>query len=173
VHHRIRARGSGGPVTVEDLPSPTSLLDILLTGFTEAGYGPRGDSNGATPFVADRYQPTFAARTRRTPADGTRAVGVRYEKDGTEHQLVIQREFILSAGVINTPQLLMVSGVGPAAHFREHAIELVADVPGVGENLHDPCIAIQAVAPERVGGSYRVLSATSRGGFVLSASTIR
>jgi choline dehydrogenase len=133
--------------------------------------------------VADRYQTTFVARTRRTPADayltaevrarpnlriitealvtrivfdGTRAVGVLYEKDGTEHQLGIQREVILSAGVINTPQLLMVSGVGPAAHLREHAIEVVADVPGVGENLHDhPCAAVQALAPEGVGGSYR------------------
>ena len=176
-------RGSGGPVTVEDLPSPTNLPDILLTGFTEAGFGPRGDVNGATPFVADRYQTTFVARTRRTPADayltdevrsrpnlriitqalvtrivfeGTRATGVAYEKDGAEHILSVQSEIILSAGVINTPQILMLSGVGPAAHLRDHGIKVVADLPGVGENLHDhPCVALQVLSPAGVGGSNR------------------
>jgi choline dehydrogenase-like flavoprotein len=73
-----------------------------------------------------------------------------------EHTLGVQREIILSAGVNNTPQLLMVSGVGPADHLREHGIVVVADLPGVGENLHDhPCAAVQALAPEGVGGSYR------------------
>jgi choline dehydrogenase len=176
-------RGSGGPVTVQDLPAPTDLPDLLLAGFTEAGYGPRGDVNGPTPFVADRYQSLFVARTRRTPADaylteevrarpnlqvitqalvtrvvfeGTRATGVIYEHDGTEHTLLIQREVILSAGVINTPQLLMLSGVGPAAHLGEHGIDVVVDLPGVGENLHDhPCVPVQALAPVGVGGSYQ------------------
>jgi choline dehydrogenase-like flavoprotein len=175
-------RGSGGPITLSDLPSPTSLADTLLFAFTEAGYGPRGDADGATPYVADRYQSIFKARTRRTPADayltdevrlrpnlsiiteamvtkvlfeGTRASGVAYEKDGAEHVLEVEREVILSAGTINTPQLLMLSGVGPAAHLREHAIEVVADVPGVGENLHDhPTAPVVAIAPQGVGGSY-------------------
>lgn len=176
-------RGSGGPVTVEDLPSPTDLPDLLLTAFTEAGYGARGDVNGATPFVADRYQTTFTARTRRNPADaylseevrarpnlrivtealvtrivfdGIHATGIVYEHAGAEHTLSVRSEIILAAGVINTPQLLMLSGVGPSAHLRGHAIEVVADVPGVGENLHDhPCAAVQVLAPEGVGGSYR------------------
>jgi choline dehydrogenase len=126
---------------------------------------------------------TFAARTRRTPADdyltdevrarpnlrvitgalvtrivfdGTRATGVVYEQDGTEYTLGVQHEVILSAGVINTPQLLMISGVGPAVHLRDHGVKVIADVPGVGENLHDhPCVAVQALAPAGVGGSYR------------------
>ena len=176
-------RGSGGPVTVQDMPSPTNLPDLLLDAFSEAGYGPRGDVDGRTPFVADRYQSLFVARTRRTTADayltdevrarpnlrlvteafvtrivfeGTRATGVVYEHDGTEHGLSVQREVILSAGVINTPQLLMLSGVGPATHLREHGIAVVADVPGVGENLHDhPYVPIQAMAPKGVGGSYQ------------------
>jgi choline dehydrogenase len=176
-------RGSGGPLTVEDLPSPTNLPDLLLAGFTEAGYGPRGDVNGRTPFVADRFQTLFVSRTRRTTADaylteevrarqnlrvvtealvtrivfdGTRAAGVVYELDGAEHTVGVQREVVLSAGVINTPQLLMLSGVGPAAQLREFGIDVVADIPGVGENLHDhPCVPVQALAPEGVGGSYQ------------------
>jgi choline dehydrogenase-like flavoprotein len=176
-------RGSGGPITLSDQNSPTSLPDTMLFAFTEAGYGPRGDVAGATPYVSDRYQTIFKARTRRTPADaylteevrarpnlqvlteamvtkivfeGTRASGVVYEQNGTEHTLEVEREVILAAGVINTPQLLMLSGVGPAAHLREHGIEVVADVPGVGENLHDhPTAPVVALAPEGVGGSYQ------------------
>ncbi|MDV7214363.1 GMC family oxidoreductase [Streptomyces prunicolor] len=176
-------RGAGGPMTLSDLPSPTSLPDALLDGFTEAGYGARGDSAGATPYVADRFQSIFKTRTRRTSADayldeevrarpnlrivtealvskvvfdGARATGVVYEKGGTEHTLDVEREVILCAGVINTPQLLMLSGVGPAAHLREHGIEVVADLPGVGENLHDhPVAPVVALAPSGVGGSYQ------------------
>jgi choline dehydrogenase len=175
-------RGSGGPVTLSDLPSPTALADTLLFAFTEAGYGPRGDVDGATPYVADRYQSVFKARTRRTPADayltdevrarsnlrvitealvtrvdfaGTRASGVTYEQGGAEHTLDAEREVILCAGAINTPQLLMLSGVGPAAQLGEHGIAVVADVPGVGENLHDhPTAPVIAIAPTGVGGSY-------------------
>jgi choline dehydrogenase len=175
-------RGSGGPMTLSDLPSPTDLADHLLFAFTEAGYGPRGDIDGATPYVADRYQSIFKARTRRTPADaylteevrarpnlriiteamvtrvvfeGTRAAGVVYEQGGAEHTLGVEREVILSAGVINTPQLLMLSGVGPAGHLREHDIDVIADVPGVGENLHDhPVAPVVVRAPQGVGGSY-------------------
>jgi choline dehydrogenase-like flavoprotein len=133
--------------------------------------------------VADRYQSLFVARTRRTTADayltdevrarpnlsvitealvtrilfdGIRATGVIYEQEGTEHVLSVQREVILSAGVINTPQLLLLSGVGPAAQLRQFGIDVVADVAGVGENLHDhPCVPVQALAPEGVGGSYQ------------------
>ncbi|MDO9489680.1 MAG: GMC family oxidoreductase N-terminal domain-containing protein [Sphingomonadaceae bacterium] len=175
-------RGSGGPITLSDLPSPTSLADDLLFAFTEAGYGPRGDVDGATPYVADRYQSIFKARTRRTPADaylsdevrarpnlriiteatvtkvlfnGTHAYGVAYQHGGAEHILEAAREVILSAGAINTPQLLMLSGVGPAAHLRELGIEVIADVPGVGENLHDhPTAPVVVTAPPGVGGSY-------------------
>jgi choline dehydrogenase len=88
--------------------------------------------------------------------EGTHASGVVYEQNGTEHTLEVEREVILAAGVINTPQLLMLSGVGPAAHLREHGIDVIADVPGVGENLHDhPNAPVVALAPQGVGGSYQ------------------
>ncbi|MEU1514920.1 GMC family oxidoreductase N-terminal domain-containing protein [Streptomyces sp. NPDC005811] len=175
-------RGSGGPVGMADLPAPTALADTLLEGFTEAGYGPRGDVDAESPYVADRYQTIFPegyrqtiadaylgedvrsrpnltiitrAFARRVSFDGTRATGVVYRKDGRDHEVSATREVVLSAGAINTPQLLMLSGVGPAGHLREHGIDVVADAPGVGENLQDHLFApVRGVARPGVEGSY-------------------
>src|SRR5690554_7447685 len=72
--------------------------------------------------------------------DGKQAVGVEFSrngKNGKPEQLKASKEVILSAGVINTPQLLKLSGVGPAAELAQHNIALVHDLPGVGENLQD------------------------------------
>ncbi|MEW2401852.1 GMC family oxidoreductase N-terminal domain-containing protein [Streptomyces sp. NPDC046862] len=175
-------RGSGGPVRMADLPSPTSLADTLLQGFAEAGYGPRGDVDAETPYAADRYQTIFpegyrqtiadayldeatrsrpnltivtGAFARRVVFDGTRATGVVYRKDGSDHTVSATREVVLSAGAINTPQLLMLSGIGPTAHLREHGIDVIADVPGVGENLQDHLFApVRGIAQAGVEGSY-------------------
>src|ERR1700683_4611543 len=79
----------------------------------------------------------------RLSIEGRRATGVEYEHDGSIQKALATREVILAAGAIGSPQLLMLSGVGPANHLRQHGIPVVADVPGVGENLHDhvsaPC----------------------------------
>jgi choline dehydrogenase len=69
--------------------------------------------------------------------EGRRAVGVRYEHGGALQEVHVRREVIVSAGPINSPQLLKLSGVGPAAELGEHGISLVCDLPGVGENLQD------------------------------------
>jgi choline dehydrogenase len=69
--------------------------------------------------------------------EGTRAVGVATLKDGSQQQVRAQKEVILSGGTINSPQLLMLSGVGPAEHLQQLGIRVVADVAGVGENLQD------------------------------------
>ncbi len=66
-----------------------------------------------------------------------RAAGVRFLHRGTEQQARAQGEVILSGGAVNSPQLLMLSGIGPAEHLREHGIKVVADNPGVGANLSD------------------------------------
>ncbi|XP_067941736.1 L-sorbose 1-dehydrogenase-like [Watersipora subatra] len=65
------------------------------------------------------------------------ATGVEFKRDGAIHRVSATREVIVSAGAYNSPHLLLLSGIGPAEHLKEHKVELVADLPGVGENLHD------------------------------------
>jgi choline dehydrogenase len=76
------------------------------------------------------------AQAARLLFDGRRVRGLVYRIGDKEHE-VTAKEVILSAGVINSPQLLMVSGIGPAGHLREHGIGIAHDLPGVGQNLHD------------------------------------
>ncbi len=66
-----------------------------------------------------------------------RVCGVRYRSQGEDHEVRVQREVVLSAGAIGSPQILMLSGIGPADHLRQHGIDVVHDLPGVGANLHD------------------------------------
>ncbi len=66
-----------------------------------------------------------------------RAVGIEYERDGETHIVRAKREVILSAGAFNSPQILMLSGIGPAADLKAHGIEVVRDLPGVGRNLQE------------------------------------
>ena len=76
--------------------------------------------------------------------EGKRAVGVRVERDGAEYVLMARREIIVSAGTFGSPQLLMVSGIGPAAHLQALGIGVVHDAPGVGQNFQEhPDIKLQ------------------------------
>jgi choline dehydrogenase len=77
------------------------------------------------------------AHVTRLLIDGNRATGVSYLQHGTETIARAASEVLLSGGVINSPQLLLLSGIGPADQLRAQDIDVVADVPGVGENLHD------------------------------------
>ena len=77
------------------------------------------------------------AHVTRVLIGGKRAIGVSYVQDGTETIARAASEVLLSGGVINSPQLLLLSGIGPADQLRAQGINVVADVPGVGENLHD------------------------------------
>ncbi|MEV4320356.1 GMC oxidoreductase [Actinocrispum sp. NPDC049592] len=157
-------RGSGGPIRLTPLDRATPLSDRLADAFVEAGFGPRGDVDAESPYVVDRFETTFPDHRRRTPADallstevrqrpnltvltganatrilfdGSRANGIRYTRDGRPVELRARRGVVLAAGAYNTPQLLMLSGVGPAQHLRSLGIDVVADVPGVGANLQD------------------------------------
>jgi choline dehydrogenase-like flavoprotein len=79
----------------------------------------------------------------RLSLEGRRATGIEYERNGQIQKALATREVILAAGAISSPQILMLSGIGPAKHLQQHGIPVVADTPGVGENLHDhvsaPC----------------------------------
>ena len=80
---------------------------------------------------------TTGAQVTQVRFDGRTAVGVDYVKDGSTETVDADEEIILSAGTINSPQLLMLSGVGPAEHLEGHDISVVHDLPGVGKNLQD------------------------------------
>ena len=120
-----------------------------VNGYQQEGFG-RMDMtvrNGMRCSAADAYlkpalaRPNLAlemhALTRRVLIENKRAVGVEYLKDGQVFRAKARREVILSAGPINAPKLLMLSGIGNARHLAEHGIETVHHLPGVGENLHD------------------------------------
>jgi choline dehydrogenase len=77
------------------------------------------------------------AATRRVIVEHGRATGVEYVREGETQVAHAAREVILSGGAYNSPQLLMLSGIGPAAHLAEHGIALVHDLPGVGRNLSE------------------------------------
>ncbi|MBO9669341.1 MAG: choline dehydrogenase [Sphingobium sp.] len=77
------------------------------------------------------------ALARRVLLDGRRAIGVEYGREGMTEQAFAAREVILAGGAYNSPQLLMLSGIGPAEHLRERGIEPVLDLPGVGRNLSE------------------------------------
>jgi len=80
------------------------------------------------------------------------AVGVAYRKDGVEHVVHARNEIIVSSGALITPKLLMLSGIGPAAHLAEHGIECLVDLPGVGANLIDhPEVPITSTTNGRYG----------------------
>jgi choline dehydrogenase len=140
------------------------LASCVATGFTATGNfnGPDADSmmgggwfrvnvrNGRRHGAAQAYllpvldRPNLTVRTNaqvlRLEFDDTtsrRCVGVTYVSDGVEHTARAVREVLLSASTAESPKLLMLAGVGPAEHLRDHGIHVRTDLPGVGENLHD------------------------------------
>ena len=120
-----------------------------LNGERQEGFGPLGMTvrDGVRSSTANAYlrpamkRPNLEVVTHalasRIAFEGRRAVGVHYRRRGREQQASARREVILCGGPINSPQLLKLSGVGPAAELRSFDIDVVADRPGVGENLQD------------------------------------
>ena len=155
--------GGGGPLAVSDVASRGELVDAFIRGCGELGIPPTDDFNGATQEGAGYLQLTVrngrrcstavaylrparrranlavetGAHAERVLFEGTRAIGVRYRRDGASVEAHARREGILATGALQSPQLLQLSGVGPAGLLREHGIAVVADRPGVGENLQD------------------------------------
>ncbi|HXQ50620.1 MAG TPA: GMC family oxidoreductase N-terminal domain-containing protein [Stellaceae bacterium] len=156
-------RGAGGPLTVTRPENADPFVPALLAAAQEAGYAVTPDYNGESQDGFSRGQSTIRdgrrcsaavaflrpalargkvtlvqnAHAGRVLLDGTRALGIEYASGGHMQRAFAEREVILAAGVFNTPQLLMLSGIGPASHLREHGIAPVVDLPGVGGNLQD------------------------------------
>lgn len=155
--------GGDGPLKVSDVGANHELIDAFIAGAQQVGVPRNDDFNGATQEGAGYYQLTThkgwrcsAAQAYLKPArqranlriatgahvtglvfEGRRVVGVRYLQDGAERVARCRAEVLLAAGAIQTPQLLQLSGIGPADLLARHGIPVVHALPGVGENLQD------------------------------------
>ena len=157
-------RGVGGPLDVADASaSMHPLCQHYLGGCAELGYrivkdmnGPVGECvglyqittrNGVRASAATAYlwpamrRPNLRVVTRahatRIVFEGTRAIGVEYVRSGITERVRARREVVLSSGSVNSPQVLQLSGVGPAELLKRHGIPIVSDMPAVGKNLQD------------------------------------
>ena len=163
--------GADGPLNVMDLRSPHRFGPIFVEAGKQAGYRENRDFNGAEQEGVGLYQVThrngerfsaakaYLAPNRARPNlqvltgahatrilfEGKRAVGVEYRQGAETKVLRAGREVLLSAGALLSPQLLMLSGVGPAEQLREHGIPVLHELPGVGRNLHDHVDVVQVV----------------------------
>lgn len=159
-------RGKGGLVLVQPAPDPNPVAPAMLAAAAHLGIPTFADHNGAL-MEADsgaalanlclengqrrsnfrRYvyplmaQPNLTvlphAHVVRVILEGKRAVGVDVLVEGTLRRIRAMQEVVLSAGALHTPKILMHSGIGEAGHLLEHGIEVVQDLPGVGQNYQD------------------------------------
>jgi choline dehydrogenase len=176
-------RGAGGPLAVSDTTDPHAghlafLQAAALRGFSAR---PDWDFNGARQENgAGFYQKNIRDRRRHSAAaaflvpalsrpnltvwshtqavklivEGRRVLGVEVRRAGAREQVRATREVVLAAGVIESPKLLLLSGIGPAEATRRHGLPVVVDLPGVGANLHDhPRVAVRWAARQPLAPS--------------------
>jgi choline dehydrogenase len=163
-----RLHGGTGPLCVTPLKKHPELYPALLAAAGTLGYRELDDFSIEAPegfgipdctikggrrhsaydayLGSGRRHPNLTilaeALVRRVLIEQSRACGVEYERGGERHVLRARREVILCGGAFNSPQLLMLSGIGPASQLQRHGIPLLVDLPGVGENLQDHPIAL-------------------------------
>jgi choline dehydrogenase len=155
--------GTGGPLPVSDSRHPDPLSDAFIEAAAESGIPKNTDFNGAAQEGAGWFQTTTrrgrrasTARSYLRPArrrsnlrvetsalvqrivfEGRRAAAVAYKQGGAAKTARARKEILISGGAYNSPQLLQLSGVGPADLLRSHGIDVVLDAPGVGHDLQD------------------------------------
>jgi len=155
--------GVGGPLPVSDWRHADPLSAAFVDAAAEVGFPKNSDFNGATQEGAGFFQTTTKGGRRASTAvaylrpakarpnlhvetsalaeqilfEGRRAVGVSYRAAGIPRTARARKEILISGGAFNSPQLLQLSGVGPADLLRQHGIEVVLDAPGVGNDLQD------------------------------------
>jgi choline dehydrogenase len=155
--------GEGGPLNIADLRYTNQLSEVFLQAASECDFilnndfsGPsqRGfgfyqvnQKDGKRCSTADGYlnpaksRPNLTilthAQTRKVLVENDTAVGVEYQRNGKLHQAHAQAEVLLAAGAVNSPQLLMLSGIGPVDVLEKSAIQVVHPLAGVGRNLQD------------------------------------
>jgi choline dehydrogenase len=155
--------GTGGPLSVSDVCEPHPLCEAFIEAAQQSGIPRNDDFNGPTQEGAGYFQLTAKNGRRWSTAagylkqarqrhnlkvelnalatrilfSGRRATGIEYRQGDTTRTAYADGEVILSGGAFNSPQLMQLSGVGPAELLRTHGIEVVADMPGVGSDLQD------------------------------------
>ncbi|KAM3111819.1 GMC family oxidoreductase [Phormidesmis sp. 146-33] len=155
--------GDRGSLYVEDLRDPNPLSRVFIESAQAIGFPYNPDLNGSqlegvgwvqvTQHQGRRWSTADAflrpamsrsnlhvltdAQSTRVVMQDNRAVGIEYRREGMLQVATATREVILSAGTVGSTQLLLLSGIGPAQHLRELEIEVVVDLPGVGQNLQD------------------------------------
>jgi choline dehydrogenase len=155
--------GAGGPLPVSDLGHPDPVSAAFIDAAAESGLPLNPDFNGASQEGAGFFQTTTrhgrrastavaylrpakgrgnlqvetAALAQRILFEGRRAVAVEYSKAGARRTARARKEILVASGAYNSPQLLQLSGVGPAELLRKHGIDVVLDKPGVGNDLQD------------------------------------
>lgn len=165
-------RGGDGPLGVTKGSYDNPLFDAFIEAGGQAGQGISEDLNGFKPEGVARLDATrwkgrrcsaavahlkpalsrpnltllTRAMVRRIAFEGNRATGIVFNHRGGRHLVEAEKEVILCGGAINSPQTLMLSGIGPADHLRSHGIEPLLDLPGVGRNLQDHATIILQVA---------------------------
>ena len=201
--------GTGGPLSVTNATVQRPICDAWVEAAQAAGHAFNEDYNGASQEGVGYFQLTVRkgrrcsaaaaylkparhrenlrivtrAATRRIVVENGRAVGIVYRDAlGEERMIRARREVVVCAGAINSPQLLMLSGIGPRDHLAEHGIETIVDSPAVGSNLQDHLqarVVFRTVAPTlndevrslfdqaRIGMQY---IATRRGPMTMAAS---
>jgi choline dehydrogenase len=193
--------GSGGPLRVSDGRHPNAMMDAVVEAGIAAGLGANDDFNGATQDGMGHYQltqrdgrrcsasvaylhPAMArpnltvecgVHVHRVVFDGLRAIGVEGTRLGEALRFDCEREVVLCGGAYNSPQLLMLSGIGPAEHLASRLIAPIADRPLVGRNLQDhatvwamwrsdaPVSLADAMAPENVEANLVAFEVEGRG----------
>lgn len=166
-HGASEFHGAEGMLSVSDLRSPHVMSQAFVDACVEAGLERNADFNGATQSGAGLFQVTqkngkrnssaaaylhpairrknlivqTGAHTTKVLFNQQRAVGVEYVQAGETKRATAAREVILCGGTINSPQLLMLSGIGDAAQLISYDIPVVADLPSVGQNLQDHLMA--------------------------------
>lgn len=155
--------GTGGGLAVSNPRGMTNLPGQFLAACEQAGYVRNADFNGAVQAGAGYYQHTMrngercssataflhpvldrpnlfiqaGAHAARLTFDGTKVTGVAYQMRGVMRQAHAAKEVILCGGAVHSPQLLLLSGIGPRADLQRHGIACRQHLPGVGENLQD------------------------------------
>ena len=156
-------RGTNGPQAVEDTRASYAVTQQWIDAATQAGVSRSADLNGACAEGVDHVQTSQRSGMRHSSAaaylrqgprrpnlrvelkaqalglilEGRRAVGVRYLQGGVVHEARATGGVVVAAGTLNTPRLLLLSGIGPGEQLQSHGIPVVHDLPGVGQNLQD------------------------------------